>query len=1083
MTRFRLRLLTPALLLAALSTTAPARAQTAPASPGRVDNLDAYIEDPTVYARGQERAHTPRTVPYATVAAARAANEPGTELEARWRPSPYFKLLNGTWQFSFYERPAAVPSGGYAETAWESIRVPRSWQTAGYDQLTYINKGLTWQAVEQATDTDPPEAPDDYNPVGVYRRSFDVAPDWEGRRTFLHFEGVKQAYFVWVNGAYVGYDQGSATPAEFDVTDLLDYGSDNRITVQVYRFSDGEALETQDAVRFSGIRRSVYFFSKPPAHVRDGVVETTLGEEHETGTLTAQAVVANDGSDDGTFTVAGRLFGPRGQRVTTRSAPVTVAAGQEETVTLRAAVDDPALWSAEQPTLYELGLTLTPQGADAPAEAMVESVGFREYEVAGGQFRVNGEPINVHGVNRPEHSPRYGRHVPFETLLKDVEMMKRNNIDAVRAAHYPNDPSMYALADEYGIYVQDEVNVETHWNTDLVDEQPAYHDQMVERFRRMVRRDRNRPSVFMWSTGNEAGLGPAHHRMAAFAQWASPSQVLYHQRFDGTAPYSPLDGERYPAISKLRAMAGTIKKPLIMGEYRHAFGNGMGGFGTFWEMIQPPTPMPPDSLAQLQGGFVWDWANQSVIRPDGQPPAHWAGVLDGIVQGDRTPTPELETVKAAHEPFAGRGVNLTAGRVQIGNQYDVTNLAEHAVHWTLSNDRGETLQSGTLEGLDLPPGEWADVTIPFEPPAAPEPGAEYGLRVELRLAEDTPYAEAGHVVGAERLAVPFDAPPAPTVRAAELPPVERVTSEDGTTTITGEGFEYTFDRERGTFSSLVYDGEEVLTGGPRLTLWRAPTLSDGVGFRSGPTFAKGWRAAGLNRLTHEVQSVDVTETDAGSARIVVEGTAVSGDTARAEVTYAYTVLGSGDVRVAVEMRPTPALRSAVTSLPRIGVELETPTAMNRVRWYGRGPGGSFPDREAGRPPGVYEGRVAGDFMPVPPQAHGIKTDTRWAALTGIGGDAGLAVFADSTLAFSTSRFENLAAATYRSELRAGDALTVTLDHALMGVSTKFHPPPAAMQVPPQPTRFQFVLRPFDASQEDPAALGRRSFADPSALSR
>lgn len=1046
-----------------------AQTPTPPGGPGPVENLDAFIEDPTVYAQNQEPTHAPRTVPYPSVEAARRANESGTELEDRWSRSPYFQLLNGTWAFAFYERPAAVPDE-YREGAWETIRVPKSWQTAGYDQLVYENTALTWEGVEQAANPRPPAVPDEYNPVGVYRRSFPVSADWDDRRTFLHFEGTKQAYFVWVNGTYVGYDQGSATPAEFDVSDVVNYGGENRITVQVYRFSDGEALETQDCVRFSGIHRSVYLFSKPKIHVRDLAVRSTLEEESANGTLTVEATIAADG-ESGRYTVTGDLFGPEGERVQTRSQTVAVS-GSTKTVTLKSTVEDPALWSAESPTLYELGITLAPEGA-SPTEAMVEAVGFRRYTVAEGQFRVNGEPVNIHGMNRPEHHHEHGRHVPFETLLRDVKMMKRHNIDAVRTAHYPNDPSLYVLADEYGLYVQDEVNVETHWNVELVNEQPAYHDQMVERFRRMMRRDRNRPSIFTWSTGNEAGFGPAHEQMAAYAQTLPGSYLLYHQdNANATAPYSPIAGDRYPSVDQLSGIPGTTDKPIIMGEYRHAFGNGMGSFYTFWDLIQPPASTPPDSLQALQGGFIWDWADQTVARP-GQPPFQRAGVTDGVVSGEREPYPELAAVKEGHEPMAVTAVDLPDGQVEIGNQFDFTNFSAYDVRWSLSAE-GEPLQSGTLD-LDLPPGEWTEASIPFETPDL-TPGTEYWLTVSLHRASEGPSAEAGHEVATERLPVPFDVPPVPTIDGAELPSLS-VTRSGGTITVTGDDFEYTVDEETGTFSSLVYQGTDVLADGPQLNLWRAPTLADDRGYWGTP--AEDWRAAGLHDLSHTPESVAVTEEE-GGVRIDVESRVRGAGVPRADVSYKYVVLGSGDVWVTVDVQPTDSLRAAVSSLPRVGLEFGVPASFDRVQWYGRGPDGTFPDRPGGMQPGVYGGTVADQFEPVrPPQTHGLKTETRWAVVAN--GDTGLLASAESVFTFGVNPFANLGKARHLETLRRADTLSVTLDHAVMGTGTKFHPPVESARLPPEPVQFRFRLRPYDLGEERPPDLAKRRISPPVGL--
>lgn len=1039
-----------------------------PEKPGRVANLDAFIEDPTVYAQNQEPTHAPRTVPYPSIEAARRANAFGTELEVRWSRSPYFQLLNGIWAFAFFERPTAVPES-YEDVDWETIRVPKSWQTAGYDQLIYRNTPLTWEGTDRATNTTPPKVPEDYNPVGVYRRSFTVDEHWRNRRTFLHFEGTKQAYFVWVNGTYVGYDQGSATPAEFDVSDVLNYGDQNRITVQVYRFSDGEALETQDAVRFSGIHRSVYLFSKPRTHVQDLSVRTELEDSQETGRLTVEATVTGEGGAE-RYTLTGHLFGPGGGQVKTLTETATVSG--ETTLSLDTDVANPALWSAESPTLYDLGVTLAPEGEE-PVEALVESVGFREYTVSDGLFRVNGEPVNVRGMNRPEHHHEHGRHVPFETLRGDIEMMKRHNINAVRTAHYPNDPSLYALADEYGLYVQDEVNVETHWNVELVNQQPAYHDQMVERFRRMMLRDRNRPSIFTWSTGNEAGFGPAHEQMAAFARDLPGAYLLYHQdNANATAPYSPIAGDRYPSVDDLLAIPGEMDKPLIMGEYRHAFGNGMGSFHTFWDVIQPPDSTPPDSLRAFQGGFIWDWADQTVERPE-KPPFQRAGVTDGVVRGDRTPYPELEAVKEGHQPLAVSPVDVTAGRVEIGNQFDFTSLSDYEVRWRLSAD-GETLQSGEL-ALNLPPGEWTEATIPFERPDL-KAGTEYWLTVSLHEGSETPYSDAGYPVATERLKVPFDVPAAPSIDVSTLPSVS-VTESPRAVTVTGDDFEYVLSKDTGTLSALTYQGTDVLSEGPMLNLWRAPTLVDAQGYWGTPV--EEWRVAGLHDPTVESQSVAVQEAE-GAVRIDVESRLHGAGAPRASVSYSYTILGSGDVLLTVEARPTDSLRAAVSSLPRLGVEFGVPTSFDRVQWYGRGPGGSFPDRPGGMQPGVYEGTVADQFEPVvPPQTNGVKTDTRWAALTNE--NTGLLVYGDSTMAFGVNPFANLSTADHLESLRKGDSLAVTLDHALMGAGTKFHPPVASTRVPPEATRFRVIFRPYDPKEEAPAVLSKRRFSLPEAL--
>ncbi|ESP87025.1 glycoside hydrolase family 2 TIM barrel-domain containing protein [Candidatus Halobonum tyrrellensis] len=591
-----------------------AAAPTTSDGPGAVSNLAAYIEEPTTFAENQEPPRVHTAVPFDSVTAAREANTPFTALESRLGESDRFRSLNGEWAFAFHPRPAAVPDS-YASTDWDTITVPSCWQTEGYDEYVYRNTQLTWEGLDRATNTTPPQVPDDYNPVGTYRRTFSVPDDWDGRRTFVNFEGVKQAFFLWVDGEYVGYNQGSMTAAEFDLTDYVAAGSEHSLTVQVYRFSDGEALETQDMFRFSGIYRSVYLYSTPQVRLRDFFVRTDLDDDYEDATLRVDAELANyTGSAQGSHTVRGHLFDDDGAEVTTFEASATVGP-DGATLSTSAPVSDPDTWTAETPTLYTLVLEhLAPGengtgGSVSTAEAMFEPVGFREFSIADDQFRVNGQPVDIRGVNKHEHHPEHGRHVPLETVMEDFELMKSHNVNSFRCSHYPNDPSTYYLADEYGLYVQDEINVETHWNTNLLGETDAWDAQAFERFRRMVQSEKNRPSIFTWSTGNEAGLHDVHYEMAEYVtgededgdgdagKGVDPTRFLYHQDnadgfgggFGGTAEYSPIAGPRYPAPDAMRAAidADPEGEPIIMGEYAHAMGNSGGLFHDFWEWAQP----------------------------------------------------------------------------------------------------------------------------------------------------------------------------------------------------------------------------------------------------------------------------------------------------------------------------------------------------------------------------------------------------------------------------------------------------------------------------------------------------------------
>ncbi|WP_330633171.1 beta-galactosidase small subunit-related protein [Halocatena halophila] len=660
--------------LGALSVpTVNARSESA-LTPGQIRDLPAYLEAPGVFQEHREPTHTPTTVPYESPAQAIESDVPFTELEERFDGSPYFKRLDGKWRFRFFERPSELPETLDEIDAWEEIVVPRPWQTEGYDKRVYTNwqptwtgydPDLEWELVpdERGRVTVPGVGSDGPNPVGVYRRTIDIPSSWNDREVFLHFEGVKQAYFVWIDGEYVGFQQGSMTPGEFDSTEFLRAGESHELTVQVYRWSDGEALECIDMHKFAGIYRSVYLFSTPPVHIRDFSVRTELDDAYEDAHLQIDAELADySGTGSGDCSVRATLYESDGRtEVVTIKQSVSIDNGGGVT-TLEAAVNDPAKWSSEQPYLYTLVLELLPNGDDDSAsEVLLEKVGFRSYEAErgpGGHITVNGEPVTVRGVNRHETDPDTGRTVPIETMRMDCKLLKRFNLNAIRTSHYPNDPSFYRLADEYGIYIQDEVNCETHWWEGILAETSAYHDQCLERFRRMILRDRNHPSVFSWSTGNEAGTSAEHLNMAALAlgdtqtipedtshttrlsgeaiesfepgaiDSHSADRIMYHQPNHGgwDVEYSDMLGPRYIDTETLLALGrggdvsdsprfgdrssgdgspGNGNRSVVMGEYNHAMGNSLGLIDEMWnDYIQPPVRRVRDRTNANDGVLV-----------------------------------------------------------------------------------------------------------------------------------------------------------------------------------------------------------------------------------------------------------------------------------------------------------------------------------------------------------------------------------------------------------------------------------------------------------------------------------------------
>jgi len=574
-------------------------------------DLNRYIENPDMFAENQEPTHVP-LVPFNTVEAA---------LQNQWGDSPNFVSLNKVWKFNWainlYEAPADFFKEGYEVSSWDDIDVPSNWQMKGYGWNIYRNQP------QEFSPYDPPHVPDDINPVGSYRTTFTVPENWNGKQVFLHFDGIQGAAFVWVNGHYVGYDQGSKTPSEYNVTAVVRSG-ENILAVKVIRWSDGSYLECQDMWRFSGISRSVYLFATPQVHLRDFFVRTDLDEKYQDAMLWTQVWLRNTSNQQsGKHTVTLKLYDQQGNMVASTKASKNLNASEEVLLEFKQKILNPLKWSAEKPNLYKMTLEQSDANGNL-TEVLYQHVGFREIEVIDKQVRVNGVPVEFRGVNRHEHHPDFGHAMPIDMIKKDFELMKQFNVNAVRLCHYPNRPELYELADEYGLYIQDEVNTETHYaqsnpggryGMNWFPEQPAWQAAFFERFERMLQRDKNHPSVVMWSTGNETGTGPVMFEEAAYARKVDGTRLIMHQSngVDGFVAYCDVAGPRYPSPEKLRWFASYFKVPVVMGEYMHAMGNSVGNFDEFWDIIR--------EFPSLQGGFIWDWVDQGlrqklVLTPD-----------------------------------------------------------------------------------------------------------------------------------------------------------------------------------------------------------------------------------------------------------------------------------------------------------------------------------------------------------------------------------------------------------------------------------------------------------------------------------
>jgi beta-galactosidase len=955
-----------ALALAGSAADGPLAAQGAP--------FPRDLEEVNLYGRNRLPPHA-FYIPHASLSAA---------LTRERERSPWYRSLNGTWRFRYVDNAPDRPVGFWRDDAdlrgWDSIAVPGNWEVQGFGIPIYTN-------ILYLYPPNPPFVPHLGNPVGSYRRSFTVPDTWRGRRVILHFGSLKSAGWVWVNGREAGFAKGSKTPAEFDVTDLLRAG-ENTVAVQLYRFSDGDYLEDQDYWKISGIERDVFLYAVPDTHIRDFWARPTLDSTLRRATLELDVTLTRAGPGRaGAVRVGARLLGPDGRPA---AAPpgVRIPAGAvaETTLTLRADVPSPARWTAETPTLYTVVLALLDARGDT-TEIITQRVGFRRVEVRGGLLLVNGVPIIIRGVNRHEHDPVTGRYVTEESMRRDLALMKQANINAVRTSHYPNDPRWYDLADEYGLYVIDEANIESHgmgFHPDTtLGNNPAWQFAHLDRTMRMVERDKNHPSVIIWSLGNEAGDGVNFVATSAWVHRRDPSRPVHYERTRGEARHVDFVSPMYPPIERLVAYAQTWHdRPLIMCEYAHAMGNSEGNLQDYWDVIY--------AHPQLQGGLIWDWVDQGLAARTarGEPFFAYGGdygppgtpsdanfLFNGLVGPDRTPHPHYYEVRKVYQPITTR-MPGAPGTVRIVNRYGFRDLAHVGLRWALTAD-ADTLARGERADLAVAARDSAEVALGL-PDVHGARGAETFLTVEYVLKRDEPFRAAGTVIAWDQ----FELPAAVSEGASRAATPDAVLAEDSARiVVTGPRFRVMFDRALGTLASLTWDGTELIRTGPEPNFWRAPTDND---FGNGmPRRQRVWRRAGPDRHLERI----VARQD-GRGRVTVE-IAESLHAGGARLFTTWAVYGSGDIVMRQRFVPGD---TSLPDLPRLGLRLTMPAGFDSVAWFGRGPQENYWDRKTGAAVGLYRSAAADLYHPYGrPQETGTRSDVRWMAVSDAAGTGLLAV--------------------------------------------------------------------------------------------
>ncbi len=902
-------------------------------------------------------------------------------LEGIKSASPNYLSLDGNWKFRLTKSPDQRPvwffKDDYDTRDWDNIEVPSNWEMKGYDVPIYVNITYPYKM-------DPPRIPHDYNPVGSYKRYFKVPSGWKDKEVFLQFGAVSSAFYVWVNEQLVGYSQDSKTPAEFNITRYLKRGN-NSLAVEVYRWCDGSYLEDQDFFRMSGIQRTVFLHARPKTRIGDFFAKGGLENDYRNGLLDLDVSLISTGNDPGTFNVEASLY-DNGQKVYSENKGVTLT-GNKGDVKFTKSLPGIKSWSAETPSLYSLVLSLKDQGGKT-LESVSSKIGFRKVEIKNSQLLVNGVAIRIKGTNMHEHSEVNGHVVDESLILKDIKTMKSFNINAVRTSHYPQQELWYEMCDKYGLYLIDEADIESHgigYDKDVtLGDKPEWAAAHLDRMQRMVERDKNHPSVIIWSLGNEAGDG---HNFLNNYKWAKERDdtrpVQYERAEKSTnAPERHTDiwCPMYALIPDIEAYAkdATKDRPLIMCEYAHAMGNSTGNLQDYWDVIE--------KYPKLQGALVWDWVDQGILQTDAAGDKYWAyggdfgeeGVpsdgnfcINGLTWPDRTPKPGLSEVKKVYQYVSFKPVDLAKGLITIGNKYDFTNLSEFGFDWEVVSD-GSIIQSGKLSLPDLKPKNETIVRIPVEK-ITPSPGAEYFLNLRVSRSEEWNLVPEDHIYASAQFRLPVEGAPVPTP-SDNLSVLEKKNA--GTDLeISGNGFRVVFNLEKGQMTSFTSGGKQLILKAPEPDFWRPPTDND---YGYGMDRKLGiWKKAG-ERV--KVTKADITQPEMG--KIVVSFKYdISGTGGEKIAGYAttYTIFGSGDILV---HNMFAKLSDQVPEIPRMGMQMQLPAEFGNLRWLGRGPHENYCDRKSSAEVGLYESTVADQYVPyVRPQENGYKTDTRWLTLT------------------------------------------------------------------------------------------------------
>ncbi|BAX79316.1 glycoside hydrolase family 2 TIM barrel-domain containing protein [Labilibaculum antarcticum] len=994
------------------------------------DQLPHDWENPAISQINKE---VPRAsfIPYATY--------DELQSEDQWSSS-LMQSLNGIWDFHLAKNPSTRPAwffkNNFDISDWGTVRVPGNWETQGYDYPIYTNAKYPHAKT-------PPTIQANYNPVGSYKRSFKLPEEWNEKEIILHFGAVSSAMYVWVNEQKVGYSEDSKLPAEFNITKYLKKGK-NTLAVEVYRWSDGAYLEDQDFWRMSGLTRDVFLMAREKQHIRDYRLTSSLDENYKDGVFLLNIVLANIAGKAKKITLEAQLSD--GNSLLKKFTKTIELDSVENEISFEANFKNVKKWSAEQPKLYDLTLILKNEKNEI-LELIKQDVGFRTVEIKDGVLLVNGKYIYLKGVNMHEHHPVTGHYVDRETMLKDITLMKLHNINAVRTSHYPQPEYWYELCNKYGIYLVDEANIESHgmgYGEESLAKDSTWMDAHLYRTRNMYERDKNQPSVVIWSLGNEAGNGVNFFATYDYLKSVEKTRPVQHERAMNIDYNTDIYCAMYMSAERMIKYAeAPYNKPLIQCEFAHAMGNSLGNFQDYWTIIE--------KYRALQGGFIWDWVDQGLLTKNEQGEDFWAYGGDfgpdtvpsngnfcnnGLVNPDRAIKPHLLEAKKVHQCIGFNPIDLESGKIEIHNKYVFTNLSEFDFSWVVEGN-GRVVEHGKLDDLNVDSGE--KLTIKLEYGVQPKSGVEYFLNISARQKKTKGLIHRGYEIAREQFKLPFSEKEIKP-RIKELSPISYVKNINKLV-IKGAPFDLVFDLENGNITSFCSEGVNYLKSGLTPNFWRAPIDNDFGNnlHKRSKIWRKAWDNKVLNNTTIEQKSEN-------EVFIKFQFSLMSdtiGEIAQCTTKYTVSSLGEIEVENAFKMA-----NIDLPEIPRMGMNLVMPREFDQMTWFGRGPHESYWDRKTSAFVGLYSGSVADQYwVYLRPQENGNKTDVRWVSITDSIGN-GLKFIGKPLLSVSAHHnimedFESLERTDGRAgvipnnrhttDVKARNLTSVNIDYKQMGV--------------------------------------------------